>query len=69
MPVKKTMWQNFADLVLFKMHMYQAQDLASAILELISNPGEVITMQESIRKEKCNWSIYKLYPKLLNYFA
>jgi glycosyltransferase involved in cell wall biosynthesis len=68
-PVSKTTWLNFADLVLFKMHMYQAQDLASAILELISNPDEVITMQESIRKEKCNWSIHRLYPKLLNYFA
>jgi len=68
-PVRKTTWLNFADLVLFKMHRYQAQDLASAILELISNPDEVITMQESIRKEKCNWSIHRLYPKLLNYFA
>jgi len=68
-PVRKTTWLNFADLVLFKMHMYQAQDLASAILELISNPHEVITMQENIRKEKCNWSIHRLYPKLLDYFA
>jgi glycosyltransferase involved in cell wall biosynthesis len=68
-PVRKTTWHNFANLVLFKMHMYQAQDLASAILELISNPDEVITMQESIRKQKYNWSIHKLYPKLLNYFA
>jgi len=68
-PVRKTTWLNFADLVLFKMHMYQAQDLASAMLELISNPDEVITMQESIRKEKCNWSIHRLYPKLLDYFV
>jgi glycosyltransferase involved in cell wall biosynthesis len=68
-PVRKTTWLNFADLVLFKMHMYQAQDLASAILELTSNPDEVTRMQESIRKEKCNWSIHRLYPKLLNYFA
>jgi glycosyltransferase involved in cell wall biosynthesis len=68
-PVRKTKWLNFADLVLFKMHMYQAQDLASAMLELITNPDEVTRMRESIRKEKCNWSVHKLYPKLLNYFT
>jgi glycosyltransferase involved in cell wall biosynthesis len=68
-PVKKTMWQNFADLVLFKMHMYQAQDMASAILEVISNRDKATNMQENIRKEKYNWSIHKLYPELLSYFA
>jgi len=68
-PVRKTTWLNFANLVLFKMRMYQAQDLASAILEVISNPDELKTMQETIRKEKCNWSIHRLYPKLLNHFA
>jgi len=67
-PVRKTTWLNFADLVLFKMHMYRPDDLASAILELVSNPHEMTMMQESIRKEKCNWSIHRLYPKLLNYF-
>jgi len=68
-PVRKINWLNFADLVLFKMHMYQAQDLAFAIMQLTSNPDEVTTMGESIRKEKCNWSIHKLYPKLLDYFT
>jgi len=68
-PVRKTTWLNFADLVLFKMHMYRAKDLASAMLELISNPDEVTRMREGIQKEKCNWSAYKLYPKLLNYFT
>jgi len=68
-PVRKITWFNFADLVLFKMHMYQAQDMAEAILELISNPHEVAGMQESIREEKHNWSIHKLYPKLLDYFT
>jgi len=67
-PLKRIKWLDFADLVLFKMHMYQAQDLASAMLELISNPHEVARMQESIQEEKHNWSIHKLYPKLLNYF-
>jgi glycosyltransferase involved in cell wall biosynthesis len=68
-PVKKIKWLNFLDLVLFKMHMYEAQDLATAITELITNPDEVNTMQESIRKEKHNWSIHKLYPKLLHHFT
>jgi len=68
-PVRKIRWQNFADLVLFKLHMYQAEDLASAISELMSNPNEATNMQENIRKEKHNWSIHKLYPKLLEYFT
>jgi hypothetical protein len=56
-------------LVLFKLHMYEAQDLASAITGLVTNPDEVNTMQESIRKEKHQWSIHKLYPRLLNHFT
>ena len=69
MPVKKTEWLNFADLVLFKLHMYEAQDLACAIQELLTNPEEATTMQENIQKEKHNWSIHKLYPELLNHFT
>jgi len=68
MPVRKITWLNFADVVLFKMHIYQAQDLASAILELTSNPDKVTNMRENIRREKHNWSTHKLYPKLLNHF-
>ncbi len=68
-PVVKTTWHNFADLVLFKMHLYQAQDMASAILEGISNQDQATNMQENIRREKHNWSIHKLYPQLLGYFT
>jgi len=68
-PVRKIRWQNFEDLVLFKLHMYKAEDLASALLELISNPDEAANMQENIRREKHNWSIHRLYPKLLDYFV
>jgi len=67
-PVRNTKWLTYEDVVLFKMHMYRAQDLASAMLELLSNPDEVTMMQESIRREKSNWSIHELYPKLLNHF-
>jgi glycosyltransferase involved in cell wall biosynthesis len=69
LPVTKMKWQNFADTVLFKLHMYEAQDLASAILDLMANPDEVTKMRENIRKEKHNWSIHKLYPRLLRQFT
>jgi len=68
-PLSKITWFNFADQVLFKMHMYRAEDLAHAILELLSNQQQVTKMQENIQKEKHNWSIHKLYPKLLDYFT
>jgi glycosyltransferase involved in cell wall biosynthesis len=68
-PLSKITWFNFANLVLFKMHMYRAEDLAHAILELMLNQQQATKMQEKIRKEKHNWSSYKLYPKLLNYFT
>ena len=68
-PTTKTEWQNFADTVLFKLHMYKPQDLASAIMELTTNPDEMTKMQETIRKEKQNWSIHKLYPRLLHHFT
>jgi glycosyltransferase involved in cell wall biosynthesis len=68
-PLSKITWFNYASQVLFKMHMYQAKDLAHAILELMTNQHQVAKMQENIRKEKHNWSIHKLYPILLNYFT
>jgi glycosyltransferase involved in cell wall biosynthesis len=68
-PLSKITWSNFANLVLFKMHMYRAEDLAQAILELMANQQQITTMQENIQKEKHNWSIHKLYPELLNYFT
>jgi glycosyltransferase involved in cell wall biosynthesis len=68
-PTTKTEWQNFTDTVLFKLHMYEPQDLASAITELLANPNEITKMQETIRKEKHNWSIHRLYPRLLHHFT
>jgi glycosyltransferase involved in cell wall biosynthesis len=69
LPIKHTKWQNFSDQILFKLHMYEAQDMASAITELITEPNKAAMMQENIRKEKHNWNIHRLYPELLNYFA
>jgi len=68
-PVSKIAWFNFANRVLFKMHKYRAEDLAHAILELLSNQQNAIKMQENIQKEKHNWSVHKLYPELLDYFT
>jgi glycosyltransferase involved in cell wall biosynthesis len=68
-PLSKITWSNFASLVLFKMHMYRAEDLAQAILELMTNQQQITKMRENIQKEKHNWSIHKLYPELLNYFT
>ena len=68
-PLSKITWSNFANLVLFKMHMYRAEDLAQAIMGLMTNQQQVVKMQENIQKEKHNWSVKKLYPDLLNYFT
>jgi len=68
-PLSGIDWSNFENLVLFKMHRYRAEDLASAMSELLSNQQRVTIMQENIRKEKENWSIHKLYPSLFDYFA
>ena len=53
-PLSKITWSNFANLVLFKMHKYRAEDLAHAILGLITNQQQVVKMQENIQKEKRN---------------
>lgn len=68
-PLSKITWFNSENLVLFKMHMYRAEDLAHAILGLVTNRQLVVNMQENIQKEKHNWSAKKLYPELLNYFT
>ena len=68
-PLSRIAWFNFSNLVLFKMHKYRAEDLAHAILELLSNQQHITKMHENILNEKHNWSIHKLYPSLLNYFT
>jgi glycosyltransferase involved in cell wall biosynthesis len=68
MPQSEITWFNFADQILFKMHKYRAEDLADAITELITNQKYITKMQKNIEIEKHNWSIHRLYPKLLDYF-
>lgn len=67
-PLSKIAWFNFANRVLFRMHMYRAEDLAHAILELVTNEKHMAKMRGNIEKEKHNWSLHKQYPKLLDYF-
>jgi glycosyltransferase involved in cell wall biosynthesis len=67
-PSTKISWFNFANMVFFKMHIYKAEDLASAVLKLMRNQQLEAKMQESVQREKRNWDIHELYPKLLSYF-
>src|SRR4030043_1009270 len=56
-PLSKITWFNSENLVLFKMTMYGAEDLAHAMLGLVTNQQQVVKMQENIQKEKHNWSV------------
>lgn len=67
-PYKKTRWFNYKNMVLFKMHVYEPRDLAEAMASLLSNNSLREYMETQIREGKHRWSIYKLYPKILDYF-
>jgi len=62
-------WLNYRNMILFKMHWYEAEDMASAIIDLLSNQRLITKIQANIQNEKCHWDIHRLYPKLLSYFA
>jgi len=68
-PSSGVSWYNYKDMILFKMHWYEAEDLASAIVDLLSNQQLITKMQMNILNEKCHWDIHRLYPKLLSYFS
>jgi len=68
-PSRGFAWYNYNDMILFKMHWYEAEDMASAIVDLLSNQRLITKMQVKIQNEKCHWDIHRLYPKLLSYFA
>ena len=69
MPVRQITWFNYENKVLFKIHRYNVEDLANAIVEIMTNPHFLTEMQENIRKEKNRWNIYNLYPNILKYFS
>lgn len=62
-------WFNFKNRVLFKMHMYKTEELAHAIVNLLSNQQLITNMQIKIQEKKQEWDAHKLFPKLLNYFS
>jgi len=68
-PSSRFSWYNYKDMILFKMHWYEPEDLASAIIALLSNQRLITKMQRNIQSEKYHWDIYRLYPKLLSYFS
>jgi len=68
-PSRGFAWYNYKDMILFKMHRYKAEDMASAIADSLSNQRLITKMQTEIQNEKCHWDIHRLYPKLLSYFA
>jgi len=61
-------WLNFENLIDFKMHTYQADDLAQGIIQCLSDQKLLSRMRSKIRRENWNWNARKLYPELLNYF-
>jgi len=68
-PSRGFSWYNYKDMILFKMHRYETEDMASAIVDLLSNQPLITRMQTKIQNEKCHWDIHRLYPKLLSYFT
>jgi len=61
-------WYNYKDMILFKMHQYQVKDMTSAMVNLQSDPRLIAKMRMRIQREKHEWDIHRLYPKLLSYF-
>jgi len=68
-PSKGFTWYNYNDMILFKMHRYETEDMASAIVDLLSNQRLITKMQAKIKNEKRHWDYRRLYPKLLSYFT
>ncbi|MFH0749286.1 MAG: glycosyltransferase family 4 protein [Candidatus Bathyarchaeota archaeon] len=67
-PCKEVQWFNHKNKILFKMHVYEPQDLAEAMSSLLLNNGLRKRMESRIQEKKNHWNIYNLYPKLLSYF-
>ncbi|MDQ1279034.1 MAG: hypothetical protein QG670_294 [Thermoproteota archaeon] len=67
-PYNDVRWFNRRNEILFKMHIYEPNILAKAIMDLMTNAELRENMRKNIESERCHWSIHKLYPQLLNYF-
>ena len=67
-PLKEVKWFNYKNKVLFKMNVYEPQKLAEAMISLLLKPSVRENIGTHIQENKHRWSIYNLYPKLLDYF-
>ena len=67
-PYNEVRWFNRRNEVLFKMHIYEPNILARSIIDLMTNADLRENMRKNIESEKSRWSIYNLYPQLLNFF-
>ena len=67
-PYKEVQWFNYKNKILLKMHVYEHNCLAETMINLLSDIGLRERMQANIKEKKHEWSIHKLYPKLLKYF-
>jgi glycosyltransferase involved in cell wall biosynthesis len=67
-PSQSIQWFNYKNRIRFKLHMYSSHDLATAILRLLTHTQLRKRLQKTIARTKHKWSIYTLYPRLLDYF-
>ena len=67
-PYEGVRWFNHKGKILFKMHIYEHSSLAEAMINILSDINLQERMKAYLKEKKHAWSIYKLYPKLLDYF-
>ena len=67
-PYKEVRWFNYLNQILFKMHIYEPDVLAEAMVSLLTNDGLRENMKIKIQERRHRWSIHTLYPRLLDYF-
>jgi len=67
-PYEKIRWINHKNKLLFKLHVYEPEVLAEALVTLLSDSNLRKKMESEIKIKKHHWSIHNLYPKLLEYF-
>ena len=62
-------WFNYKNRIDFKMHTYNPEDLAQAIVRCVSDESLLERMKLKIRREKWSWDASKRYCELLDYFT
>jgi len=67
LPVKAVERLKYMDRFMFPMHVYSVQDMADAIVHLLTNPEELNYMRTKIADETGQWQLSN-YCKLLDFF-